>query len=67
MDAEQFPSFEESGWYRDWLAMDVAGLFESEAQKAEMLAMGRRFYYRVRKRWESDRRHSRGDDVELVS
>jgi len=67
MDAEQFPPFEQSHWYRDLVALDVAGLFESEEQRADCLRMARGLYDRVRKRQETERRQARGDDVGLVS
>jgi len=49
-----FPEFEQTTWGKHFVALEAAGLFESEAQRAEMLRVARGLYDRVRERWEAD-------------
>jgi len=68
MDAEQFPTFEQSGFYKQWRQAELAGMFTSEESKAECLRMALGIYRRVKADWESDQRQARdGGGLGLAS
>jgi hypothetical protein len=51
-----FPEFEQTTWGKHFLAFEAAGLFESEAQRSELLRISLDVYRRVKERHESQQR-----------
>jgi hypothetical protein len=49
-----FPTFEQSGFYKQWLASELAGL-GTRQQSAHCLELARYIYEETRKDWAADR------------
>jgi hypothetical protein len=68
MEPETFPSFEQSGPFRQWHRSYLAGVYGSEEVSLRCLKAARYIYAEMQKEWEADtQKRSRNDGMGLVS
>jgi hypothetical protein len=66
-NAEQFPSFEQSGFYKSWLEALLIFPDQTPEQRSQGWQLAYEIWLRTKQRWEADQRKSRDDGIGLVS
>jgi hypothetical protein len=54
-EPDKFPTFEQSGFYKQWLASELAGLHPTRETSLKCLELAAYIYQETRKDWEAGR------------